>query len=199
VTWLVGADQVETPRQFFRRHLLRHTATATDLSWYLAQSVPRFSGSGEVRLAVEELVDRLGDFLGFTTTRRDGDDFSRWASPSGHHFAVWTVDGAHCVSAVAAGGGVRDRLLAALTVPSSELLTCVYVVCGDINERRINDGVALRRATEFTRVITIDALAHLAARAGSASIGHEEAVAILKPASVVADAMVSLLSAPKPR
>ena len=57
MTWLAGADQVETPRQFFRRHLLRHTATATDLTWYLEQSIPRFSGSGEVRLAVEELVD----------------------------------------------------------------------------------------------------------------------------------------------
>ena len=55
MTWLAGADQVETPRQFFRRHLLRHTATATDLTWYLEQSIPRFSGSGEVRLAVEAL------------------------------------------------------------------------------------------------------------------------------------------------
>ena len=199
MTWVAGADQVETPRQFFRRHLLRHTATATDLSWYLEQSVPRFSGSGEVRLAVEELVDRLGDFLGFTTERREGEDFSRWASPVQQHFVVWTVDGAQCVSAVASGGAVRDRLLAALTVPSSELLTCVYVVCGDVNERRINDGVGLRRATEFTRVITIDALADLASRAGSASIGHEEAVAILKPASVLADSTISLLSAPKRR
>ena len=31
-----------------------------------------------------------------------------------HHFVVWTVDAPHCVSAVAAGGAVRDRLLAAL-------------------------------------------------------------------------------------
>jgi len=199
VTWLAEADLVETPRQFFRRHLLRHTATAADLAWYLEQSVPRFSGSPEVRLAVEELVDRLGDFLGFTTRRNDGDDFSRWASPSGHHLAVWTNDEAHCVGTIAAGSRARDRLLASLVVPSSELLSCLFVVCGDVNERRINDGASLRRATDHARVITIDALARLASRAEPASITHEEAVAVLKPASVVADGIVSLLSTPRRR
>ena len=199
MTWLAEADLVETPRQFFRRHLLRHTATAADLAWYLEQSVPRYSGSAEVRLAVEELVDRLGDFLGFTTARQPGDEFSRWTSPSGHHVAVWTSDEAHCVAAVAAGGRVRDRLLASLVVPSSELLTCLYVVCGEVNERRINDGVSLRRATDHARVITIDALAGLATRAESASITHDEVVAVLKPASVVADAVISLLSSPRRR
>ena len=53
----------------FRRHLQHHTSTAADLTWYLDQSVPRFAGSAEVRLAVEELVDRLGIFLGFSTAR----------------------------------------------------------------------------------------------------------------------------------
>jgi len=199
VTWLAASDLVETPRQFFRRHLLRHTATAADLAWYLEQSVPRFSGSPEVRLAVEELVDRLGDFLGFTTGRQESDAFSRWTSPSGHVIAVWTVDDTRAAGAIADGARVRGRLLASLSVPSSELLTCLYVVCGDVNERRINDGVSLRRATDYARVITVDALASLAERAGSAALGHDEAVAILKPASVVADAVVSLLSAPRRR
>jgi hypothetical protein len=196
---MAGDDLVESPRQFFRRHLHRHTATAADLAWYLEQSVPRFSGSAEVRLAVEELVDRLADFLGFTTDRQDGDDFSRWQSPTGHLFLAWTIDEAHAVAAIASGGRVRDRVLASLSVPSSELATCLFVVCGAVNERRINDGVSLRRATDHARVITVSALAELAARAGSASIGHAEVVSILRPASVVADAVVSLLATPTRR
>ena len=94
------ADSVaaESPRQYFRRHLQCHTSSAADLAWYLDQSVPRFAGSAEVKLAVEELVDRLGDFLGFSTSRTDDDEYSVWASPTGQHFIVWTMDATRVVA-----------------------------------------------------------------------------------------------------
>lgn len=192
------ADSVvpESPRQYFRRHLQRHTSSAADLAWYLDQSVPRFSGSAEVRLAVEEIVDRLGDFLGFSTSRADDEEHSVWASPAGQHFIVWTMEATRAVARVGAGAHTRDRLLASIAVDSEDRLTCVYVVCGTVNERLLNEAVGLRRATRQVRLLTIDALADLAALAESATLSHEQIVGVLRPASALADATIALLQPP---
>lgn len=191
------ADSVaaESPRQYFRRHLRTHTSSATDLTWYLDQSVPRFSGSAEVRLAVEELVDRLGDFLGFSTDRNDRDDHSVWASPTGQHFMVWTMESSRAVACVGAGSHARERMLASLTVGSDEQLTCLYVVCGTAHERLLNEAVSLRRASRHVRIVTIDALRALAGLADSVALAHDRIVTVLRPASALADAAIALLPA----
>ena len=122
------ADSVvpESPRQYLRRHLQCHTSKPADLTWYLDQfQLPRFAGSAEVRLAVEELVDRLGDFLGFSTSRDEDDDYSRWVSATGHQFIVWTMDSARAVAHVGAGAHARNRQMASIAVGSDDLLTCV--------------------------------------------------------------------------
>lgn len=197
----VLADSVasESPRQYFRRHLQGHTTSAADLSWYLDQSVPRFAGSAEVRLAVEELVDRLGQFLGFMPTRADGEEHSVWASVTGQHFIVWTMDSTRAVARVGAGSHTRDRLLASIAVDRDDQLTCLYVLCGTANERLLNEGVGLRRVTGQTRLIGVHALQALAVQAERASVSHDQVVAILRPASALADATVGLLPPVRPR
>lgn len=189
------ADSVaaESPRQYFRRHLRTHTSSATDLTWYLDQSVPRFSGSAEVRLAVEELVDRLGDFLGFSTDRNDRDDYSVWASPTGQQFMVWAMESSRAVACVGAGSHARERMLASLTVGSDEQVTCLYVVCGAAHERLLNEAVSLRRASRHVRIVTIDALTALARMADCAALAHDQIVTVLRPASALADAAIALL------
>ena len=132
--------------------------------------MPRFTGSAEVRLAVEELVDRLGDFLGFSTSRADADEHSVWASVTGQHFIVWTMDSTRAVARVGAGSHIRDRLLASIGVESDDLLTCVYVVCGAVNERLLNEAVGLRRASRQVRLITVDALLALTRLAESGAL-----------------------------
>ena len=195
------ADSValESPRQYFRRHLQCHTSSAADLAWYLDQSVPRFAGSSEVRLAVEEVVDRLGDFLGFSSSRTDDDEYSVWASATGQHFIVWTVDATRAVARVGAGAHTRDRLLASIAVDSDERLTCLYVLCGAVNERLLNEAVGLRRASGHVRLLTIDALSALAGLAESLTLTHDQVVSVLRPASALADTTVALLQLPPRR
>lgn len=191
------ADSVaaESPRQYFRRHLRTHTSSVTDLTWYLDQSVPRFSGSAEVRLAVEELVDRLGEFLGFSTDRNDRDDYAVWLSPTGQQFMVRTMESSRAVACVGAGSHARERMLASLTVGSDEQVTCLYVVCGTAHERLLNEAVSLRRASRHVRIVTIDALAALTRLADSVALGHDQIVSVLRPASALADAAIALLPA----
>ena len=195
MTILADAAGVETPRQYFRRHLQRHTASPADLTWYLDQSVPRFAGSDEVRLAVEELVDRLGDFLGFSVARAEADGHAVWVSPAGARLLVWVVDATRAVARVGAGSHTRDRLLASFAVPSGDLLSCLYVVCGPVNERMLDEAVALRRASRHVRLVGVDALAIAAALVEAGTIDHDQALLLLRPASALADAAVSLLTA----
>jgi len=196
VTTLADSVASESPRQYFRRHLQGQTSTSADLSWYLDQSVPRFAGSAEVRLAVEELVDRLGDFLGFSTSRAEADEHSVWASATGQHFIVWTTDSTRAMARVGAGSHARDRLLASIAVGSDDLLTCVYVVCGAVDERLLNQAVGLRRASRQVRLISIHALATLTRLAEAGALGHDQVVTVLRPASALADATIALLPPP---
>ena len=199
MTILADSVASESPRQYFRRHLQCHTSTAADLTWYLDQSVPRFTGSAEVRLAVEELVDRLGSFLGFSTSRADADEHSVWASVTGQHFIVWTTDSTRAVARVGAGSHIRGRLLASPGVESDDLLTCVYVVCGAVNERLLNEAVGLRRASRQVRLVTVDALLALTRLAESGALDHDHVVTLLRPASALADATIALVSPPPRR
>jgi hypothetical protein len=199
VTILADSVVPESPRQYFRRHLQCHTSKAADLTWYLDQSVPRFAGSAEVRLAVEELVDRLGDFLGFSTSRDEAEEYSRWSSATGQQFIVWTMDSARAVARVGAGSHARDRQIASIAVGTDDLLTCVYVVCGAVNERLLNEAVVLRRASRQVRLITVDALAALAGHSESGALAHDQVVTLLRPASALADATIALLSPPARR
>lgn len=186
------SDGVEPPRLYFRRHLQEQTARSADLTWYLDQAVPRIAGSGEVRLAVEELVDRLGTFLGFTPAR-DGDaDHAVWSSADGSRLLVWVVEASRVVGRVGAGLHTRDRLLGSMPIPEEDRLTCLHVVCGAVNERHLDEAVALRRASRHTRLVTIDALMAACGLFEGGALSHDDVRALLRPPSALADAGVAL-------
>lgn len=191
----LGAD---SPRLFFRKHLQQQTASAVDLAWFFDQSIPKFAGSAEVRLAVEELIDRLGFFLGLTTTREDGSDsgHSLWRSADGACLVAVAVDPTRAVASVSDGLHTRDRLLATVDVATEDQLTCLHVVCGTANERLLNDAVHLRRATRHLRFITVDALMRLASLVEAGHVSSAQAVALLRPPSALVDPLVALLSPP---
>lgn len=186
----------ESPREYFRRHLRLHTYSPDDLVWYLDQAVPRFSGSDEVRLAVEELVDRLGGMLGFAADRGSRDEHAVWRSPTGAQLIVWVVDGERAVARVGSGAHVRERLLALTPALHDRKLTCLYVICGPSHERRLNDAVDLRRAWQHARLVTVDALVALGRHVAAGEVTHEQAAALLRPESALADGAIARLGPP---
>jgi hypothetical protein len=186
---LLGPD---TPRQYFRRHLQQHTSSARDLIWYLDESVPRFTGSAEVRLAVEELVDRLGEFLCFAVGRDDGEEYGLWSSPRGPRLAVWVDSAARTVARMASITHVRTRLLATLDVARSDDLSCLCVLAGTVDERMLNEAVALRRASRELRLVSTSSLVTLATLVEAGRLSHADVLALLRPASALADGVIAI-------
>jgi hypothetical protein len=103
------------------------------------------------------------------------------------------------VARVGAGAHTRDCLLASIAVDSDERLTCLYVVCGAVNERLLNEAVGFRRASGHVRLLTIDALSALTGLAESLTLTHDQVVSVLRPASALADTTIALLQHPPRR
>jgi hypothetical protein len=193
VTGVAATALAESPRQYFRRHLQQHTLASSDLVWYLDESVPGFAGSAEVRLAVEELVDRLGEFLGFGVGRDDTQPYAVWTSPLGPRLVVRVDSGARAIATMASALHCRTQLRATLDVARDDDLTCLYALAGTCDERLLDEAVALRRASRQLRLITIPSLLSLAGAVERGRLAHRGALDLLRPASALADAVVDLI------
>lgn len=186
----------ESPRQYFRRHLLQQTSSARDLLWYLEESVPRFAGSAEVRLAVEELVDRLGEFLCFTVERAEGHDYAIWRSPRGARLVVSVETATRAVARMAPITQTRARLLTSVDVVREDDLSCLCVLAGAVDERLVNDAVALRRLSREVRLVSTTALTALAMSLEAGRLSHADAVTLLRPSSALADGAIAIAGGP---
>jgi hypothetical protein len=185
------ADALESPREYFRRYLDLRAAGPADLRWYFDQALPGFSESAEVRLAVEELVDRLGAMLGFDTSRANDSEWGRWSS-GGSHLLVWALDTAMTVARMSRLVRERDLAVGTLGVPTANLVSCLVVVCGPVNHRLIEDTVALRHARGHVRLVTVDGLLALGGLMERRACTHEEALRLLRPAGAFADPLIAL-------
>jgi hypothetical protein len=194
VTLVADTAPVESPRLFFRRHLQQRTATAADLAWYFDESTPKFAGSAEVRLAVEELVDRLGTFLGFDVARGDSDSSALWSSPLGPRLLVWVDSGVRAIATMTSALHRRTQLLATLDVARDEQLTCLFVLVGTCDERLMNEAVTLRRASRQLRMISVPSLMSLTDGVGCGRLAHGEALGLLRPPSALADGIVKVVA-----
>ena len=182
----------ETPREYFRRFLGLNAPGLSDLNWYFDEAVPRFGDGADVRLAVEELIDQIGRIVGFDAQRDEADGYGVWASAGGSHLLVWALDGAMALRQIGHAARSRDRLLAESTVPAGADATCLFVLCGEVNRRLLDDTVALRRASDQVRLISVESLRVLAALVEGRVLTHDGARLLLSPPSAFADPMIAL-------
>lgn len=194
MTLVADTPPLESPRLFFRRHLQQRTATAADLAWYFDESTPKFAGSAEVRLAVEELVDRLGTFLGFDVARGDEDAAALWTSPLGPRLLVWADSGVRAIATMTSALHRRTQRLATLDVARDADLTCLFVLVGTCDERLMNEAVTLRRASRLLRLISVPSLMSLTGAVDRGRLAHREALGLLRPSSALADGMVEVVA-----
>jgi hypothetical protein len=189
----VSADcAVETPRQYFRRFLGLNAPALADLGWYFDQAVPRFSEGSEVRLAVEELVDQVGRIVGFDVAREEDDGYGAWSSAGGSVLLVWVLDAATALRQIGHAARARDAMLASGDAPPNVDATCLFVLCGAVNRRQLDGTVALRRASDHVRLVTLESLRLLAALVERRALTHDGALLLLRPSSAFADAVLSL-------
>lgn len=194
-----AATGTESPRAYFRRYLAEHVLRSSDLNWYFDQALPHFGESDEVRLAVEEIVDRLGTLVGFEVARTDEAPHAVWTSPGGHQLLVWVLDRATAVAGIGQATRARDARLASEHVTPWTEVSCLLVICGAANPRSLGEAIVLRRAGDHQRFTTVDALRELAGLHERGGVTHDSVLAVLKPASAFADPLVALLSRQRER
>ena len=182
----------ETPRQYFRRFLRQHAPRTSDLAWYFDQALPRFSQGADVRLAVEELIDQAGRIAGFDVVREETDGYGVWASAGGSHVLVWVLDAATAIRQIGHAGRARDAWLAGAAAPAGASATCLLVLCGEVNRRLLDDTVALRRALDHVRLVTVDSLRVLVSLVEGRVVTGDGARLLLAPAGAFADPMIAL-------
>jgi hypothetical protein len=187
-----GDGPTATPRHRFRTFLSDHVTTAHALEFYVEQALPRFAHDGQVRLAVEELVDHAGRLLGFTVARDDDWEWSVWRSPGLARFVVNVETPAGAAAGLGQFARQRDIVTLSDGESAAEPTTGVTVVCGEGHQRLIEDAVVVRRAADHVRLITTGALIRLVTRARSGRASHADALTIFRPAGAFADALVSL-------
>ncbi len=193
------AAGTESPRAYFRRYLGEHVLRSSDLGWYFDQSLPHFGESDEVRLAVEEIVDRLGSLIGFEISRADDASHAVWTAPGGHQMLVWVLDRGTAVAGIGQAARARDTRLASEQVTPWTEVSCLLVICGAANPRSLSEAMVLRRAGDHQRFATVDALRELAEMHERGHVSHETVLAVLKPASAFADPLVALLGRQRDR
>ena len=184
--------EAETPRQYFRRFLGQHAPRTSDLAWYFDQALPRFSQGADVRLAVEELIDQAGRIAGFDVVREETDGYGVWSSVGGSHVLVWVLDPATAIRQIGHAGRARDAWLAGATAPAGARATCLLVLCGEANQRLVDDTVALRRASDHVRLVTVDSLRVLASLVEGRVVTEDGARLLLSPTGAFADPMIAL-------
>jgi hypothetical protein len=193
------AAGTESPRAYFRRYLVEHVLRSSDLNWYFDQALSHFGESDEVRLAVEEIVDRLASLVGFEVTRTEETSHAVWTSPGGHQMLVWVLDRAAAVAGIGQATRARDTRLASEHVTPWTEVSCLLVICGGTSTRGLSEAVMLRRAGDHQRFATVDALRELAGLHERGDASHETVLAVLKPAPVFADPLVALLARQRER
>jgi hypothetical protein len=185
-------EEAADPRVRFRRHLASVATRVADLAWYLEQSAPRFR-EGEVRLAVEELIDHLGRLIGFEVRRYPEENCAVWVLDARPRLLVRPVDGDE--AGVRPGGLVlaRDALGAAGALDDPRAIACVAVVCGDLRRVPAPDAaVLLGRLMGQVRLVTLDAFIALGRACEARAMSPADAVELLQPVDPFADRLIAL-------
>ncbi|HXE80041.1 MAG TPA: hypothetical protein VNK41_04770 [Vicinamibacterales bacterium] len=161
---------------------------------HLGRIVPQMETDAEARIAAEEIVSELGRRLGFTTRRDAGEDVDVWSSPTGRALVVRPSAAGETIELIRTLSRARDRLLVQRGMPARNLMA-LAVVCGSlVNWREIEESSVVRRSHDHVRIIALDALLSLAEARASSSLAHTDALMLLRPQSVRADALVEIVA-----
>lgn len=190
----------ETPRERFRRYLQENVREVGQLRDYVEECL-RTSGE-QYNRALQDLVNRTGQFLGFTVQfgRYQGvvgklgfDGY--WASPSGFHIVAEVKTSEVYAAKAATLVGYVDGLISERQTPSWDVALGLYVVGRpDPELRTLEHAIVAERRTHQLRVVSTESLLSLAELMQDYDVTHEDILAILRPSSPMVDAVVDLLT-----
>lgn len=190
----------ETPRQRFRQFLKQNVNDVGQVRDYIEECL-RISGD-QYNRALQDLVNHLGHFLGFTVTfgryqgvqGKIGFD-GHWTSPTGFHIVVEvkTTD-VYAIKAATLVGYV-DGLISEQAIANWDCALGLYVVGRpDTELKQLENAIIAERRTYQLRIISTESLLSLAEMMSEYKVAHEEILALLRPSTPRIDPIVDLIA-----
>ena len=197
----------DTPRERFRRYLEKNVLEVGQLRDYVEECL-RNTGDNYNR-ALQDLVNYIGNFLGFEVTfgryqgvlGEIGFD-GHWESPTGFHIVVEVKTSEAFAIKTAALVGYVDGLISQHKIPNWDKALGLYVLGRpDPEIRQLENAIVAEGRSDQLRIISVDSLLSLAELMSEYDIGHEEVLAVIRPSGPRVDPVVDLMTAlvAKPR
>jgi hypothetical protein len=189
----------DAPRERFRRHLREQVKDAGQIRDYIEECL-RTSGE-QYNRALQDLVNHLGDLLGFSVTygRYQGVHGQlgydgHWVSRDGFHLVVEVKTTDVFAVKTSALVGYVDGLISEKIVPNWDCVLGLYVIGRpDPDVRQLENAIIAERRTHQLRVISVESLMALGEMMNAYDVSHSDILTILKPSEPTIDPLVSIM------
>ncbi|MFC2031613.1 EVE domain-containing protein [Chloroflexota bacterium] len=191
----------DTPRERFRDFLSANVSDVGTLRDYVEECL-RNKGDNYNR-ALQDLVNYAASFLGFKVNYgrykgvvgQIGFD-GHWTSPTGFHFVAESKTSDAFTIKTATLVGYVDGLISTKTIPSWDQALGLYVLGRpDPDIHQLENAIVAEKRSHQLRIISVDSLLTLAELMLEYDIGHEEILAVLRPAGPRVDPIVAIMTA----
>jgi hypothetical protein len=190
----------DTPRERFRRFLKENIQEVGQIRDYV-EGCLRSSGD-QYNRALQDLVNRIGHFLGFEVrfgryqgvSGQIGFD-GHWKSPGGFHIVVEVkTSEVYAIKPATLSNYVND-LISAKEVPSWDDALGLYVVGRpDPETRQLENSIIAEKRTHQLRIISVNSLLSLAEMMNEYDISHEDILAVIRPSTPTIDPVIDLMA-----
>lgn len=190
----------DCPRERFRKFLSDNIKDVKQIRVYIEECLNN-TGDQYAR-ALQDLVNHLGTFLGFTVQYgryqgvqgENGFD-GHWISPSSKFHLVTEVKTTevYAIKTTALLGYV-DSLISEHQIPNWETALGLYIVGRpDPQVKQLENAIIAERRTDQLRVISVESLLRLAEMTEAYGVKHDDVVAVLQPSGPNIDFIVNLM------
>ncbi|MGA9380212.1 MAG: winged helix-turn-helix domain-containing protein [Phormidium sp.] len=190
-----------TPRERFRSRLKTKVTHISQLREYIEEGL---SNSGEqYSRALQDLVNRLGELLGFQVIYgrykgvqgQNGFDGHWISSKKNFHIVVEVKSSEVYPIKTSTLVGYIDHLISDRQIPSWDEVSGLYVV-GRIDDdiRQLENRIIAEKKTPILRSISVKSLLSLAEMMNQYNLSHEGVLSIIRPSTPRIDSLVSLMN-----
>jgi len=190
----------DNPRERFRSFLGENVREVVQIRDYIQECL-RLKGD-QYNCALQDLINHLGTFLGFTV------DFGRyrgvsgqlgfdghWVSPSGFHVVIEVKTTEAYAIKTSPLVGYVDGLISEKKIPDWTSALGLFVVGEpDPDLRQLENAIVAERRISQLRTISVESLLSLADLMTDYDVDHDDVLAVIRPSGPKVDPIVDLMT-----
>lgn len=190
----------ETPRERFRKFLQTNVTKVDELRDHIEECL-RTPGP-QYNRALQDLVNHLGRFLGFSVTfgryqgvtNELGYD-GLWLSPTGFFVVVEVKTTEVYAVKTASLVGYVDGLISEKSIPSWESALGLYIVGRpDPEVRQLENAIVVEKRADQLRIVSVESILALADMMSSYEVEHQDILPLLLPSGPKVDPVITLMT-----